>query len=471
MLGFPLALKALSVGMILVATFVGVALPAAGQSVASASGVQQWAYGAHTNLTTSWTNATGSYQLAGFFGWDVLLTQTNTSANSFELTAQRAMALQFSLTACKIPCGTTDASASVAYRAWESETGTANFTQAGYVYENGVAQPALAIVNATDVVSGGVVENWSAALHALLLQRTVSGALNVTAGAHLAVNFSPALGLAPISSSPGDVWNASSHFEAEGGWIASAAYVRTPWNQTSLRGSGSLSGNVSGSGSVAIAGTDAGPLTLADGTATEAVSLTVFGPFALREGFLLLPVEADPFGGGGEAWSTYANGTAQAATSMLDLAGHVPHLGLLASATAFAPQPAPASALGPQPLVSPTPSATDGAGVVQAQPESVSQSQAGIGCLVAGTCPTPTIPGQTGRTNVLGGIVLVGAILAVGILVAVLIAERRRLPPPRHPNAALYPPGVALSPAPPSPPATPPRGTPPPPEDPLGHLW
>lgn len=470
MLGFARALKALSVGTILLGALVGIALPATAQPAGASGDVQQWAYGAHANLTSTWTNATGSYRLAAFFGWDVLLTQTNTSATTFEVTAQRAMALDFTLAACKVPCGGTNPSASVDYRAWESETGWANFTTAGIVYENGAAQPGLAIVNASDAVSAGVTENWSASLHALLLQRTVSGDLAVGASAHLAVAFVPALGLAPMTMSAGDVWNATSSFDSEGAWDASASYTRTPWNQTSATGSESLSGNVSGSGTVAVTGTDQGSLTLANGAATNVVGLSVQGPFALREGFLLLPDSADAFGGSSAAWSAYANGTAQAATATLDLAPHVPHVGLLASSTAFAPQPAPVSALGPQPLAGSGAPATDGASVLQAQPETVTDSQSGIGCLVAGTCPTPSLPGASTHGPALGGLVLITGLVAVGILIAVVVVERRRVPPPRHPNAGLYPPGGALSPTPP-PPAAGPRGIPPPPEDPLGHLW
>ena len=467
---FPMGLKALSVSIAVVVAALVLSPPASAAPVASTHESQQWAYGAHTNLSSTWTNGSGTYTMQGFFGWDVLLTQTNTSETTFELTANRAMALDFALSFCKNPCGSTSAVANVTYRAWETENGSANFTTNGTVYENGVAQPALALVNESDLIRGGVSEGWAATLHLLLTQRGVSGALAVSAQAHLAVAFSPALGLVPSAVSTGDVWNSSSVYAASGAWSAAAQYARTPWNQTYLSGSQGLNGSASGSGPVLLAGTDTGSVVLANGAATDGIALAIVGPFAVREGFLLVPSAADPFGGGQEAWASYSNGTARATTATLDLAARLPHAGFLASATAYAPQPASTSALGPVALSGPVPASSDGSAVVQGQPETVSGSQSGMTCLVAGNCPSQNVSGGgTVRSPLVGAVVIVGVSLVICVLVALLVVERRRVPPPRHPNAALYPPTTVPA----QEPGTRRRGTAPPPEveDPLGHLW
>lgn len=478
MFGFPPALKALSVTALLLVT-AGLALaPTAAAAPASASlpatlFSSSWAYGAHENASGTWTNSTGTYSITTFFGWDVLLTETN-ATHGFALTASRAMALDFTIHYCRSPCGPSSPSAQVDYRAWESEVGSANFTTAGAVTVNGSEVPGLAISSASDVVRASVTENWSAALHGLLLDRTESGSLSVAAEAGLNVSFSPALGLLPEPVAPGEVWNASSAFTGNGSWTAVASYSKLPWNQTLEHGAESLNGSVAGSGTVGVTGVDTGPVVLADGSVTQGLALSVSGPFALREGFLLLPIASDAFGGGDAAWSDYSNGSVDASTASLDVAPNAPHLGLLASATAYAPLPAPASSLGAAALVTPVATTSQGSGVVQAQPESVAASQAGMSCLTAGNCTVPTGPGGAlGRSPLLPGLVVAGALLFVVVLAIAVVAERRRLPPPRHPNALLYPPGAAGVVAQGSAPPTSGTESPPaePAPDPLDHLW
>src|SRR5579859_1627652 len=256
MLRFPSGLKALSVSIVVVAAALLLSPPASATTAPATEGVQQWAYGAHTNLSSTWTNGSGTYTMSGFFGWDVLLAQTNTSPTSFQVTANRAMALDFALSFCKSPCTSASAVANATYRAWETENGSANFTTVGTVYADGVAEPALALLNESDVIRGGISEGWAATLHLLLTQRGVSGAFALSAQAHLSVAFSPALGLVPSPVATGDVWNSSSVYTAAGAWSAATHYARTPWNQTYLSGSQSLNGSASGTGVVSLAGTD-----------------------------------------------------------------------------------------------------------------------------------------------------------------------------------------------------------------------
>lgn len=468
----PATLKALSVAATVLAASLAVGGAALAAPTAADSTVQQWAYGAHTSVTTSWSNGTGSYALKAFFGWDVLLTETNTSATTFELSATRAMALDFDLTYCKSPCAATSTNATLNFSAFETESGFANFTTLGTVYENGVAIPAIAISNGSDQVRSGVSESWSGTVHLLVVSHTVGGHFAVTAQAHVGVAFAPALGLVPQNLSTGTTWNSSSTYTATGGWSAAAAYARTPWNGSTTSESLNLSSALGGTGPLGLVGTDTGPVQLTNGVSTSGIGFVVEGPFALREGFLFLPTSADAFGGGEAAWADYSNGSAQATTATLDLGHAATRLGLLASATAFAPQPADPSTLGTVALLPATAASPSGGAVVQGQPESVAESQSGMNCLVAGTCQSSGGPGGPGHL-LSGGLVVIVGVIVVATVLALVVVERRRIPPPTHPNAGLYPPGAAISPgAAPRPPAGAVRGAPPPPEeDPLGHLW
>jgi len=230
---------------------------------------------------------------------------------------------------------------------------------------------------------------------------------------------------------------------------------------------------------LALQGTDLGGVTLNGGFATTAVALLISGPFHIYEGFLLLPSQSDILGSGGNAWSSYQNDSAVTATASADFAAHEAHLGLLASATSYAPQPTSQSTLvdvapavaasgGPAPATAAPTSGAPGGSVLQAEPESVSAAQSGSACLVAGSCVAP----PTGSTHANGviGLLVIGLLVGTLVALAVVVSRRRSVPPPAHPNARLYPtsaePAVPLPAGkPPAPPAEPPS------DDPLGHLW
>jgi hypothetical protein len=467
--------------------FVGTASATAPRSAAAmlVPGDFQWAYGANYNASASWTNSTGGYSasLTAFYGWQTLLTQKNGTSGSIQLEVQRTAAVDYWLSFCKPSCSNPTWTGSLTFQAWESEAGFANLTTAGTVTVNGTQVPALALENESNQVRGNVTETVSASYHGILKVHTAEYYFSVNASSELSISFSPALGLIPSSLSPGLSWNSTSAFAASGGWSARYAYLHQPMSGSPMQVSGPLSGTVSASGLIALQGRDAGPVSLNNGLSTTAISIVLDGPFHVDEGFLLLPSESDVLGSGGNAWSSYQNDSATAATASADFAPHQPHLGLLASSTSYAPLPTSQSSLvdgSSAPMVTaasvPLGAAPSGSGassgnaVVQGQPESVANSQSLTPCLTAGTCVSPTGTPTSRHTSDVIGLLVVGLLVGTLVALAVVVTRRRTLPPAAHPNARLYPTVPLPGPAAPlgKTPATSPTGSE---DDPLGHLW
>ena len=431
----------------------------------TAQSTQSWAYGADTTGNASWTNLTGGYDatLSATFGWHTILTQTNRSDTTYQVEVDRTMALDYTLIACKPDCSNPTVRANASVQALESEVGFVNLTTAATVTEAGQAVPALGILNASDQLTANLTESLDGSAHALLSTKTTSYYFTVQAESHAALTFAPALGLIPLSLTPGATWNSTSEFAATGGWTAQMLYLHTSFDGVRSQLSRSLPGTVAANGSVAVFGRDAGSLTLANGAVTTAIAFAVQGPFHFREGLLLVPGSSDIFGRGDQSWAGYQNDSASAETSSVNFGAAAPHVGFLASATSYSPKTASPSAVGP------VPSDSNGGAIVQAQPESVASAESGMTCLKVGSCPQvgEAAPGRTAGN---GGAVLLIALIVTGVLVAsaVVVRRRREVPPPPHPNAQLYPAGQPFAPRTPRSPRTPET---PPPDDPLANLW
>ena len=96
----------------------------AAPTIASGSGgVQGWGYGgAHwTNASgnTSGLNGSADYAIHAFFGVQVVLRQVNTSATTYELTANRTMVADVFAQYCRPSCTNPTASANLTAKAWE----------------------------------------------------------------------------------------------------------------------------------------------------------------------------------------------------------------------------------------------------------------------------------------------------------------------------------------------------------------
>jgi hypothetical protein len=435
---------------------------------ASGSAVQQWAFGGTKTISGDVT-VTGSsgngfeLQYHAFFGWTVVFTQTNNSTNSgFQIEAQRTAAAKLWVNLCTPSCSAANWTGNYTASASEVSTAFGNFTRQGTVYVDGVPTSALGFLNGS-----GSTQN---ALHSKL---TITGLLghvsvwffNVTATAHAQVSFSPELGIAPYSLSPGERWNSSAAFNLTGAYALSWQFI-TPTTQSS----GNPSGSIAATGIVNLNGTYATDLSLNNHERTHVLLISLTGPFDVLDGVIVLPHPGNVFSGDPHALTgdgSVGLGFAPvASTSAVDFDSTATHLGIAAAATTFGPG---VSGTTPSPALSPLVTTPSG-GDIQAQPMTVPAAQSCATSLNnGGTCATAPSGYQFGpfRVTQLEVLALAVGVIALVVALAVAVGRRPRAPPPvRVPSPPTrVPPGASGQLAPP------PRAPPQQPSDPLGNLW
>ncbi len=448
-----------------------------------------WAYGANTSTWVNVTNASGNYvgSIHSYFGFQVVLNQTNLSASDTLVELKRTIAFDYQAEYCTPTCTNPTGEINASYTAWQVAVGFVNFSTGTVTTGSGTSVPALAVDNAAVSVQGNLTERFATGYRNLFnTWKTGNDYLTVQAGGDLSIAFSPSFGLVPTNLSAATSWSSSSAYTAAGSWSASYAWAKNPIFGANTSGRLSPSGSLTSTGTVTLVGSEGPAVSLHGAVPTQSVVLVLGGPFALRDGILFLPTASDIFqSSADQSWSSYADAVGPASTAAVNFGARVAHLGLLASATTYQPVATssfPTATAGPATSVVPAgsipyqPSATPQ--TLQAQPEDVNYASQQSSCLAQGSCPGQAIgfPGEATKKNVLGAVVLVVAIAVVAALVAIGVVSRRRQvpPPPPRTNSALYPPANAGTPAPSVPPGatgprTPPTGSPP--NDPLGHLW
>lgn len=474
----PIAFAAGALALLAIVPALGglaAAAPAAASSPPTAL-ASQWAYGAQhwVNVSGVAGNGSATFSIHAFFGWQVLLSQTNTSASVRLLEAQRTTAASFQAQYCRPGCAAPVASATVTEKAWEVATSFANVTTAGNVTVHGAQVPALALMNASSSLRANLTESFAVSATGMMGGlHNASGNLSVAVSSQAHVDFTPALGLLPLNLSGISQWNSTSEFEGGASYLVAYAFDRTPMTGVPIHGGATVPGSVNGSGSLSLNGHTLGPVRLSDGWQTTGVALEVVGPFSLREGFMLVPTGADLFSGSPHPWSGEANGDQTATTSAVDFDPRAPHVGFLASASSYAPFSTSAGVTQAVQVASasPVPSAeSTGPQIVQAQPESYATAQQGAQCLL-GSCP-----GGGGGGPLRGGplgLLLVGlAVLGLVVAVVALVAARRGGPrAPMGPSYSAYRPAAGPESIPPTPAPAPGSPVPPDGPDPLDHLW
>ena len=487
-----------SIVLVVLMVFVLTPSMAAGSTGAATASAPtgQWAYGYLHNYPVGPKSAFAGWTYEGnvVIGYSVILSESpsKTNASVFELTVHRTMGVQFSVKFCSPSCSSPTEYAYLFYRAWETTDSFANLTTAGtVVLQNGSSVGAVALLNSSSLLRANLTETSSSALLSPgggLIDRSAYLSANVTSLARIA--FTPSLGLFPLAAGPNSTgWSSSSAFGASGSFsFAYYHFAEGPLgNGTIARSLGPYT--ITPSGNVTLFGNYTPSETqVFSGITYPALQLTIVSntAFSVREGFILVPAQADLFGSASEPWSGNESGISQATMAALDVRpladgtvnGHIgigasrwnfasstanPAEGLLGSSTmlgsTMGPLTASPSATGTQNTLANTP--------VQGSPEQVNQATINNQCLLAGlSCPT-----ASGTGPVRNGLLTVGALAVVATIIAavliVAVSERRRLPPPAYPNARLYPPGAAGT-APPKPGSpTPSR----PEDDPLDHLW
>jgi len=449
------------------------ALPAVSNSNSS------WSYGVLETLKVGPNTASNGWVYEGnaTLGYTVTLWENSTSSTTFELSVYRTMGLAYNLRFCDTNCLAPVQWANESFRAYETTATFANFTDQGTVLQGGSDVSAIALENSTSFLHANVTESTDVFLPVVGQRGPHIGYLGANLLAKTSVTFTPALGLIPDQLVPGSTWNSSSQFNATGS--ASWSYYYALHRPVGPIIVGPVSGglSLSANGSVSVQGAYATGSDYPYGGSTyPAVTLTVIGPFDVREGIIFIPTAADIFGSTAQPWDGNATGSASIQMSTLDLkltSGAEPRI--IASSWKFSTSAANAAtttaiATGTSGI---TPAATSASpvasGTVQGAPEASNSAHNAQECLTSGA-DCPIIAGSSARTY-LGLILVGGAVATVAVLIAVgVVARRRRTPPPVYPNAVLYPPGAAYPSAPAGTPATPP--TPPPPEDdPIDHLW
>lgn len=444
--------------------------PAVGNATASASPSSSttWAYGGDRWVNVSGTNANGTatYTARAFIGVQVVLTQTNTSATTFLLTADRTMAGDVFVTYCQPSCSNPVNTASLTFRAWEVANASANFTTAGTVDGPNGPVAALALLDSSVRTTANVTEIGTLNHSAPLRVYSASRSLMVTATAHADLRFTPALGLLPANLSATPRWTASSAFAGSGQGSVAYQYTNTSFLGMSTPGHGSSNVSVDATGNVTVQGTVLGALALQGGLPTTAIRLVASGPFSIREGFILLPNGADLFDGSG-SWLRQSIGMQSASTNAVDYGtSSSPHSAIEASATAYAGSSQDPNSASPVAMASPAD--TTGSTTLQAQPETAADAGSQASCYVASSCIPGNGPSPV-HAGLGGAIILTVAVVGLTVVVVGLVVARQ--PPrkdPPSPLANLYPTGAAAS---PRPPGRSPAPVPPAAEDPLGHLW
>jgi hypothetical protein len=409
---------------------------AAPLTAATAGSPQQWAYGGQRWANTSVSFGNGTFTSRAYFGEQVVITETNTSATTRELEGVRTIGVSYFAQFCAPDCTSPTFSANLSLQAWQQLSAFVNLTTNATVYEvssgpNGTVMTgvaALGIENASSSARGQLNESYSIVRGS---HAGMKGSLDVNRRASMGVTFSPALGIVPWNVSSGQSWNSTSAFAAQGGRNDSYSFMDDLRGVTTTSFA-TTSGSVSRSGTESLRGKDLGNVTLNNGATPTVIVLGYSGPFVFGDGVFLTTAEADLFGGAGAGWSVHAYANAQAGTSAVDIVVHrSAHTANLAAAS-------DTTGLGSSSLGSATVQGSTGLSVgsapppsanesTQAQPESPQQAEQASQCLMGG-CTT------TSASNAFGSIVVL-VVVAVAIVAAiggvVLVLTRR----PRRPSA------------------------------------
>lgn len=456
-------------------------LASAEPSPAGGAGPSPWAYGFLKTYSVGPRTASDGWQYQGnaTIGYSVIIGQTNstTDPSDFELTVERTMGVLFSIEFCNPSCSSPTSYWTLSYHAWEALDASANFTTSATVNVlGGFTAKAIGLLNSSTTLKANLTEVAHSDLLGAGGEVTRSKYLSANISGMYTVNLSTPLGLIPLTLTPGESWTSSSDFTASG--AAEYRYYYHFVGPLLHETVGPINGYfaVSPSGSITVGGTYvAGQSVSFGGVTYPALELnySIVGALAVREGFILIPATADIFDSSSAPWSANQSGAATVELAALDASPEVgDHVGIAASkltvdstsanpgdAGALGGTSVPASASGSNPV---------SVASVQGTPESTGQATANQACLTSGT-GCPGVVSSPSVKNLLASVGLIAGVAAVAVLIAlVLIAERRRVPPPTFPNANLYPPGVTTGAPPQRPPAPPPT---PEEDDPLDHLW
>jgi len=365
----------------------------------------QWAYGGmgYSNGTVVIGTSTLSWNAS--FGWTVVFTATNTSANTTMIEEQRTVGMDV-----KASYSAPTLSATYTYHGQEVDVAFANLTTAATVYENGVAVAALGLINDSTSIAGSISE----ALTVTHANTTRSATFDATGTAHLAAQFSPALGLIPLNLSSANEWNSTATITPTGAWNVNWSWANNGFGNNTGSGSGSANGTAGIAGTVQLTGYLAHqPAPILPGHEPRtAIVLVVEGPrgnYWLYDGFVITPGTFPMFGSAAAAYAADAYGSAAIQSQTFDVSSSARGPQLTGGATTFGATDPSMTGLSGSPTEISSPSAASSPGTtVQGNPMTVPAAQAEANCLTGGC------GGSSAGSAPMGfGLVLVVAALAV----------------------------------------------------------
>lgn len=413
-----LVLSSIAVVMALavVPAFAGAASGSPAPISAAISPSNQWAYGG-----MGWSNNTlvsGGDTLTwnASFGWTVIFTATNTSANTVMIEEQRTVGIDLTAT-----FSSPTAQATYTYHGQEADVAFANLTNASTVYEGGVPVPALGIVNDSTQSAGSLAEAISVTNHGV----TKTASLDVTGTAHTAAQFTPSLGLIPLDLVNSTMWNSTATVSPQATWNITYSWANNGFNGLTGSGTAYSNGTLSTTGTVNVTGYDVtrtyGIPTFPGPKPHDAVILIVQGPLGNYDGFVLVPRGFDLFGGGVHAYDSEALGSASISAETLYLNPGARGPEVTAASTTFGANTQSISALAdPTTGIAPAAASSPGATVVGA-PMSVNQAEAENNCLTGGCSGSGTASAVIGT----GVLVVVAGLAVVAVVGTVAVVEWR----------------------------------------------
>ncbi|MCI4317339.1 MAG: hypothetical protein L3J96_02265, partial [Thermoplasmata archaeon] len=321
-------------GLLLLPTPMALATPPRANPRALGSATE-WAYGGNRSFDLSTPARNGTLSLASHFGYQVLLNASAGAPGVTQMEVQRTMGAVSRIAYCVASCTAPSLSATIEYHAVERLTGFANVTNTSSVRVNGSAVPAFGIINSSSTFQDSIYENDSVSYRG----RTSSASLSLKVTGGVTAGFSPALGLIPLRRTPGMQWTSNATFVGQGSWGSTSAFHRSSLLGVVSSGGNTLNFAANRSGLVGVNGRELGGLVLRGGTVVQVLDLSLIGPFAVREGFLLLPASADVFHGTAPPNSPSGNASVVEAPTSLDYSPLVGGpIGLVASAATFTSQ-------------------------------------------------------------------------------------------------------------------------------------
>jgi hypothetical protein len=405
---------AVAMALVVVPAFAGTASASPAPISAAISPLNQWAYGG-----MGWSNNTlvsGGDTLTwnASFGWTVIFTATNTSANTVMIEEQRTVGIDLS---AKFSSPTTQAT--YTYHGQETDVAFANLTNASTVYEGGLPVPALGIDNDSTQIAGSISEAISVTNHGI----TKTASLDVTGTAQTSAQFTPSLGLIPLDLASSTMWNSTATVSPQAAWNITYSWANNGFNGLTGSGTAYSNGTLSTTGTVNVTGYDVtrtyGIPTFPGPKPHDAVILIVQGPLGNYDAFVLVPRGFDLFGGGVHPYDSEALGSATISAETLYLNPGARGPEVTAASTTFGANTQSISTLAdPSDGFAPAAASSPGATVVGA-PMSVSQAQAENHCLTGGCSAAASAAIGAGV------LVVVAALAVVAVVGTVAVVEWR----------------------------------------------